>query len=386
MVLQAPTRPPTFGDPAVVTLASRMALQPTPDDLLRLLVSQTDDHAVILLDPGGTVLAWLAGAEHVFGYAAHEIVGRTADVLFTPEDRSRGAHDHELAVARADGRSESDRWQVRRDGTRVWASGVVVALRDEAGAVVGFGRVLRDRTDVKAQVDALANTAARQAVFLATLAHELRNPLAPIGNAAEIIRQTSTAGTHEAPLGMIERQVGQIRRLVDDLTEVTRAGAGKARLELRTCHLEDILTGAADACRPLARTRRQDFHLLCLPTPTTVRVDPDRLHQVVVNLLANAIKYTPEGGQVWLKATVEGDEAVFRVEDTGVGIAPDLLPRIFDLFTQEESSLGLSQGGLGLGLSVVKELVARHGGTVQVRSKGRGKGSEFTVRLPVWHE
>jgi PAS domain S-box-containing protein len=365
------------GDPS-----SRYPNTAAPDELLRLLLVQDEGHAVILLDADGVVVAWHAGAEHLFGYAAAEMLGRPVAHLFTPEDRERGAHEHELAVALADGRAEGDRWQVCKDGTRVWASGVVVPLRDAARNIVGFGKILRDRTDVKGHIDALANEASRQKVLLGTLAHELRGPLGPIANAAQIIR-LKTGDAVAAPVQMIERQVAYIRRLVDDLMEVTRDGAGKSQLLIRRAHLEDILTRAAEACRPLAEARRQDFRVLLLPTPTAVLADPDRLHQVVQNLLTNAIKYTPAGGQVWLKATVEGDEAVFRVEDTGVGIAPEMLPRIFDLFTQEAASLEHAQGGLGLGLSVVKELVARHGGTVQVRSKGRGMGSEFTVRLPL---
>ena len=353
-----------------------------PDELLHFLLAQGEDHAVILLDTDGGVIAWHAGAAHIFGYDAVEILGKPVADLFTPEDRERGAHVHELAVARSDGRAEGDRWHVRKDGTWIWASGVVVPLRDEARVIVGFGKVLRDRTDVKAQIDALANLAARQKVLLGTLAHELRGPLGPIGNAARIIHM-KCGSVVEAPVQIIERQLGFIGRLIDDLLEVTRAGAGKSHLHLQRVHLEDVLTHAADVCRPLAEARGQEFRVLLLPTPTPVRADPDRLQQVIGNLLTNAIKYTPVGGQVWLKATVEGNEAVFRVEDSGVGIAPEVLPKIFDLFTQEDASLEHSQGGLGLGLAVVKELVARHDGTVQVRSKGRGKGSEFTVRLPL---
>jgi two-component system CheB/CheR fusion protein len=354
----------------------------TSEELLRLLLEQNRDHAIILLDPAG-VVGWLPGAEAVFGYAADEMIGRPISVLFTPEDRDRGAHEHELAVARGDGRAEDDRWQVRKDGTRIWAGGVLIPLRDPAGEVVGFGKVLRDRTDVKAQIDALANAAERHKLSLGTLAHELRNPLAPITSAVELIRLTPGTEAVVGPLARIERQVEAIRRLVDDMMEATRAGVGKIKLHLKTVHLEDVLNGAAEACRPLAEKRRQDFKVLLLPGPTVVEADPDRLHQVAMNLLTNAIKYTPEGGGVWLKATVEGDDAVFRVEDNGVGIAPEMLPRIFDLFTQEPESADQAEGGLGLGLSVVKELVALHGGTVQVRSEGRGKGSEFAVRLPL---
>jgi PAS domain S-box-containing protein len=355
---------------------------PSAGTLLRLLLEQGKDHALILLDPKGVVVAWLAGAETVFGFTAAEMVGQPVSRLFTPEDLARGAHEHELEVAGADGRAEDDRWQVRKDGTRIWANGVLTPLRGPSGGLAGFAKVLRDRTDVKAQIDAHARADQRQRVFLGTLAHELRNPLGPLANAAQLIRQGQGAAV-EAPVRMIERQVEFIRRLVDDLMDFTRVSAGKVRLRLQAVGLEDVLTRAADCCRPEAERRRQEFRIILLPTPTVVEADPDRLQQVVVNLLTNAIKYTPEGGGVWLKATVEGDEAVVRVEDTGVGIGPDMLPRIFDLFTQEEESLDRSQGGLGLGLPLVRELVALHGGTVQVRSEGRGKGSEFTVRLPL---
>ena len=355
----------------------------TAEELLCLLLDQNNDHALILLDPAGTVVGWLAGAEFVFGYTAAEMVGRPVATIFTPEDRERGAHEHEVEVARADGRAEDDRWQVRKDGTRIWASGVLIPLRGPAGDVVGFGKVLRDRTDVKGQIDALGNAAERHRLALGTIAHELRAPLAPIASSLELIRLSPGGEALAGPLGRIERQVGVMRRLVDDMMEATRAGAGKIRLHLQTLSLEDVLTGAADACRPQAEQRRQDFKVLLLPGPTGLEADPDRLHQVAVNLLTNAIKYTPEGGGVWLKATVEGGDAVFRVEDNGCGIAPAMLPRIFDLFTQEPDSADRAEGGLGLGLPVVKELVALHGGTVQVRSEGRGKGSEFTVRLPL---
>ena len=354
-------------------------------DLLQLLLAQGTDHAVILLDPAGAVVGWLPGAERTFGFTAAEMLGQPLSVLFTPEDRERGADTHELTVARADGRAEDDRWHVRKDGTRVWANGVLTSLRDDAGTVVGFGKLLRDRTDVRAHVEALANAVERNKAFLGTLAHELRNPLSALSNAAYLLRLSPAADDRQAAVvGVVERQVQLLRRLVEDVLDVTRVGTGKVELRRRVVPLEEVLARAGDACRPAAERRRLELKLLLMPTPTLVDVDPDRLEQVAANLLGNAIKYTPDGGSVWLKATVEGTEAVFRVEDTGVGVGADMLPRIFDLFTQEASSLGRSQGGLGLGLPLVRELVELHGGSVQVRSEGRDKGSEFTVRLPMY--
>lgn len=353
------------------------------DELLQLMLEQNAEYAIMIADPNGMIIGWLAGAERVFGYSAAEIIGQPLSILFTPEDRERQTNTHEMTVARADGHAEDDRWQVRKDGTRIWATGVLIALRDSSGTIVGFCKMLRDRTDLRAQIEALANAIERQKVFFGTLAHELRNPLAPLANAVHLIRLTPGSEAAAQPLLTIERQIEFFRRLIDDLLDVTRVGTGKFRLQMSKVHLEDVLNRAAEACRPLAEKHGHQFRVLLLPTPTVLEADPDRLEQVVVNLLTNAIKYTPDGGVVWLKATIEGTEAVFRVEDSGVGIDPEMLPRIFDLFTQEASSLDRSQGGLGLGLPLVRELVTIHGGTVQVRSEGRGKGSEFTVRLPI---
>ena len=361
------------------------------EQLLNLLLEQSRDHAVILIDPQGIVVGWFAAAEHIFGYTRQEMVGRSSEVLFTPEDRERGIDVHELDVARANGRGEDDRWQLRKDGTRFWASGVVTPLRDEAGELVGFGKVLRDRTDLKAQLDAAENRAAalaaaneRKNLFLGTVAHELRSPLSPLVSAMELIRLACASGADiTAPLRVMDRQVATIERLVEDLLDVTRIGAGKVRLEMSELRLDEVLRRAAESLRPHAEERRQEMRVLLLPSAVWVEGDPDRLHQVFVNLLSNAVKYTPEGGRVWLKETIEGAEAVVRVEDTGVGIGADVLPRIFELFTQEESSRPMAEGGLGLGLPLVRELVTLHGGTVQVRSEGKDKGSEFTVRLPL---
>ncbi len=361
------------------------------DDLLRLFLKQSKDHALILLDATGTVVSWFPGAERVFGYTAAEMVGQPITRLFVPEDLARGLSAHELEIARRDGSAEDDRWMLRKNGSRFWANGVVLALRDESGHVVGFGKTLRDRTDVRAQIDALENRVnallkadERKTLFLGTLAHELRNPLAPLANAVKLLRLTRPDDPDLTyPVKLIERQVEFLRRMVDDLLDVTRIGAGKVELKKRKVSLGDLLGRVVEACRASCDERRHRLELLLPSGEIPVEVDPDRMQQVFVNLLNNAIKYTPEGGQIWVKATVEGAEAVVGVEDTGVGISPEMLPRIFDLFTQEEESRYRSDGGLGIGLSLVKSLVTLHGGSVQVRSEGKGKGSEFTVRLPL---
>jgi signal transduction histidine kinase len=182
-------------------------------------------------------------------------------------------------------------------------------------------------------------------------------------------------------LKLIEEQLDFVRRMLDDLMDVTRISTGKVRLNIGAVVLHEVIEKAVDAARPWVEERCQRIQVIGPWSSIVLQGDPDRLHQVFLNLLSNAIKYTPEGGNIWVKITTEGDEAVVRVTDTGVGIPHEMLPRIFDLFTQVETQI--SHGGLGIGLALVKDFVALHGGSVQVRSEGVGKGSEFMVRLPL---
>jgi signal transduction histidine kinase len=171
--------------------------------------------------------------------------------------------------------------------------------------------------------------------------------------------------------------------MVDDLMDAAGIEAGKLQLRLQVLSLNEAIEDATESLRLQAEARRQSLEAITLPAPVYVKADPDRLRQIFFNLLTNAIKYTPEGGRIWIKQTTEGDEVVVRVEDSGIGMTAEILPRVFELFTQEESARPLAKGGLGVGLALVRELVAMHGGIVQVRSDGRNKGSEFTVRLPL---
>jgi len=360
-------------------------------ELLGLLLGQANEHALILLDAQARIVGWFAGSERILGYRADEVIGWTADFLFTPEDQERGIPQLEVEIARSDGQAEDDRWHVRKDGGRIWSSGTLVALRSEEGQIVGFGKILRNRTDARAQIEALENkvealsrTNRQQLNFVGMLAHELRNPLASLVGSAEVLQ---TSAGESADIGfaakLIRRQAEFIQRLVDDLLDVTRIGVGKVDLQRTDMDLAVLLRNVAESMSPQMQQRQLDFHVLLPPSPIKLTADGARLHQVFTNLLSNAIKFTEPGGSIWLKTTVEGSEAVVRVQDTGVGISAEVLPQIFDLFTQEEASRSRSAGGLGIGLSLVKEFVTLHGGTVTVRSDGKQKGSEFTVRLPL---
>lgn len=234
------------------------------------------------------------------------------------------------------------------------------------------------------QALALADQHRRKDEFLAMLSHELRNPLSPILNAVHLLRLQGGEGLIQRQARtVIERQVGQLARLVDDLLEVSRITSGKIRLREERLDFLGVVERAVESARPLIDRRRHELSVSVPPEPIWLHADPTRLEQVVVNLLNNAAKYTEEGGQIRLSARQEGDEMVLRVRDTGVGIAPEILPHVFDLFTQADRSLDRSQGGLGIGLALVRNLVEMHRGTVDAWSPGLGRGSEFTVRLPV---
>jgi signal transduction histidine kinase/ActR/RegA family two-component response regulator len=240
-----------------------------------------------------------------------------------------------------------------------------------------------DVSAVRARAEELAETNRRKDEFLAMLGHELRNPLAPILNAVELLRlQQGESRRQQQACAIIERQVGQLVHLVDDLLEVSRFSTGRIHLRREQLDMRAIVEGGVETVRPLIVQRRHTCAVDLPPLPIWIDGDSTRLEQVVVNLLNNAAKYTDESGQIWLSLQQEGNEAVLQVRDSGVGIAPELMPHIFDLFTQAERSLARSQGGLGVGLALVQRLVELHGGTVAA-SNALGHGSEFVVRLPV---
>jgi PAS domain S-box-containing protein len=359
--------------------------------LLSIHAEQTTDQAWLILDAEGTITWCNATAVRIFGYARHELVGTSVHRLFTTEDIQQGVPDYELGVASASGDMNNDRWMQRADGSKFWAQGSTTALRDEHGQIVAFGKALRNRTDVKEQIEMLRNRveALLQAdqhknIFLSTLSHELRNPLAPLSNALQLIRMSDPQNSAlQYPIKLIERQVEFIRRLVDDLLDITRISAGKVQLALHAIDLREVLARAAESTRSLMNERRHSFAQHILSAPIIVNADAGRLEQVFINLLTNAAKYTPEGGSIELRASMEQTEALVHVLDNGVGIPKNMQPHIFELFTQVEANAHRASGGLGIGLSLVKNLVELHGGSVQVRSEGAGKGAEFTVRLPL---
>jgi two-component system CheB/CheR fusion protein len=279
---------------------------------------------------------------------------------------------------------------VRSDGARFWANGFVYCLRKADGAVVGFSKVLRDRTDTRAQVEALRNRLEllaeedrRKLMMFGTLAHELRNPLAAVANAGHLIDLAYPRDEKLAfPLQVLKRQTEYVSKLIGDLLEVARVRTGKTVLQYAEVDLGALLAEVVDSLRHQIDRKEQVVNLVAPAAPISVQGDAVRLRQVFINLLQNASKFSPQGGQVVVAWMHEADEVLVKVEDNGEGISAQLQPFVFDLLTQAVPVKETPSQGLGLGLSLVKEYVELHGGTVLVRSEGIGRGTEFTVRLP----
>jgi PAS domain S-box-containing protein len=348
----------------------------------RLLLEGVEDYAIFMLDPEGRVTSWNAGAQRITGYNSADIIGHSFERFFVPEDVAAGQPAKELREAMLNHRAEDRGWRVRRDGSRFWAEAVVTSLRDEMGRMRGFAKVVRDLSDRK-RIESLEEQGRHLTEFLAMLAHELRNPLAPISNAVAIIAASEQGNTRVRwAREVIERQAAHLTRLVDDLLDVSRITRGKLRLQSAPLDLADVVRRAIESSRAALEKRGHHVHAEIPGEPLMVHGDVTRLTQVVLNLLNNAAKYTPEGGEVWVGVKAVDGEAQLRVRDTGVGIPSHMLEGIFDLFAQGERTLDRSEGGLGIGLTLARRIVALHGGTIKAASAGPGAGSEFTVLLP----
>jgi signal transduction histidine kinase len=241
----------------------------------------------------------------------------------------------------------------------------------------------QESDQLRQRVQALEEFERQIKEFLATLGHELRNPLAPIRNAVTLMQMGGLSGSMiEWYATLIDRQVTHLTRLVDDLLDISRITSGKVSLQREPVEIASVVNGAIDVCQPLIENRQHTLEVVLPDEPLWIEGDPTRLSQIVLNVLNNAAKYTPEGGTIRLAVDRDGRDVVVRVRDNGIGISADLLPKVFDLFTQGDLTPERSHGGLGIGLALVRQLTEMHGGSVQAYSAGTGRGSEFTVRLP----
>ena len=353
------------------------------EERFRLLVDAVKDYAIFMLDPEGRVMSWNAGAERIKGYAAHEIIGKHFSVFYPEDARRKKWPEQELVNARAHGRFEDEGPRVRKDGSAFWANVVLTAMFERDGTLRGYAKVTRDLTDQR-RVEALEEANRKTNEFLAMLAHELRNPLAPIANALKLLSRTPTSDPTELWVReVLERQTAQMSRLVDDLLDVSRVTRSAMVLDRKPLDARKSLRNALDAARQWVEEGGHRLTLAIAEERLEIDGDEVRLNQVFENLLHNATKYTPAGGEIHVGARREGDEAVVSVRDSGVGMAPELIESAFEIFKQGSQSLDRPHGGLGVGLTLVQRLVQLHGGSVEAKSEGPGCGSEFIVRLPL---
>ncbi len=322
--------------------------------------------------------------ERVCGHTPADFLADPAllDRLVHLEDRTRFG-EQMRALAASPACVEFEFRIVHRDGTTRWLAQACQPVYGDRGEYLGLRGSNREVTDRKKAERALREADRRKDEFLATLAHELRNPLAPIRNALQILRLSPDPEVQEQTRSLMHRQLDQIVRLVDDLLDVSRISTGKLELRKERVHLREVVNGAVEASRPFIDRMGHRLTITAPNQALTVDADPTRLGQVFVNLLNNAAKYMDRGGRIWLAVERQGSDVLVSVRDTGVGIAADHLPGIFQMFSQVEGSLERSQGGLGIGLTLVKRLVELHGGRIEAHSDGPGKGSAFVVRLPL---
>jgi two-component system CheB/CheR fusion protein len=363
----------------------------------RLVAENAPDFAMLLTDPGGRIVTWNVGAERLLGWAEAEAVGKSAGIIFPPES-AQTQFQQEMQRAAEFGRAADEGWHVRKSGARFWASGVLTAARDVHGKLTGFVKVLRDETARReAEMDRaellererIARQEAEKATslkdqFLAMLSHELRTPIATILVWVRMLREKAVEESErEEGLSVIERSAEAQKQLLDDLLDTSRIASGKVRLNLEETDVPSVVRLAIEAIGPLAKSQGVTIEAELAPDVGMIVADSDRLRQVVGNLLNNAIKFTPSGGRVDVRLTKDEQWIELSVADTGKGIEPDFLPRVFTAFSQADASSTRSFGGLGLGLAISKELVELHGGIITAHSAGPGHGSTFVMKLPV---
>ncbi len=376
------------------------------EERFRLLVEGVSEYAIFMLDPNGRVATWNVGAERIKGYTASEIIGQHFSIFYPEDARESGWPEHELQVAAEKGSFVDTGWRLRKDGTTFWANVTITALRDDTGHLLGYAKLTRDLTEAK-RVEAMefanqqreemldaernARMTAQRATrlkdeFLATLSHELRTPLSAIlGWTQVLLREETPKGPDEQKraIEVIDRNARAQVQLIDDLLDLSRIMTGKIRLDLHQVSFASVVEAAVDSAMPAAEAKGIRLKAILGASQDIVSADGTRLQQVVWNLLTNAIKFTPKGGQVQVLLQRVNSHLELSVSDTGIGIPASYLPHVFDRFSQKDSSTTRAFGGLGLGLAICKQLVELHGGSIRAASQGEGKGATFSVQLPL---
>ncbi|HET9386128.1 MAG TPA: PAS domain-containing sensor histidine kinase [Gemmatimonadales bacterium] len=378
-------------DAVVVSDRERVLTLELPDMPYRLAVEQMSHPAVTLTQEGSIIYANRRFAE-LLGVVQSELAGKPLATFVLP--KSRSSFDALLRDAAGDGAGALLAEVTLKGDAGLPVSVCLGACMLREGAlgpcvVVSDLTMQRQYEDLRRTQEALQASERdlreadrRKDEFVATLAHELRNPLAPIRNAVQALKTKGLPDDLQWGRDVIDRQVSVMARLLEDLLDVSRISLHRLDLRRERVALASVLDAALETSRPVIAVSRHALTVTVPPQPVMLDADPVRLAQVLANLLNNAAKYTDEGGAIQVTAAVQGRELTLSVKDSGIGIAPEMLPQIFEIFSQAKSAQLRSQGGLGIGLALVKGLVDLHGGAIEVRSQGLGRGSEFIVRLP----
>ena len=349
--------------------------------LLAAVVESSED-AVISKSLDGHIMSWNAGAQDMFGYTAEEAIGRYVGFLM-PEELLQEEQALLARVGRGERVTTFETVRCTKDGQRLDVSLSLSPIRNEFGVIIGASSIARDIRRRKELERTLRETDRRKDAFLATLAHELRNPLAPIRNSVAALRLAKIDDPQLRRTGaIIERQVQQMARLLDDLLDVSRITHDKLELRREPVTIQTVLNMAVETSQPNIDEKSQTLSLTLPPQPIYVDADATRIAQVFSNILSNASKYSQPGATIRVAAEASAGEVVVTTIDDGIGISAETLPTIFEMFSQAPQAMAHAPGGIGIGLALVKGLVELHGGRVTARSKGVGHGSSFEVRLP----
>ena len=356
---------------------------------LAAIVESSDD-AIISKTLGGIITSWNSAASRLFGYAAEEIIGKSILTLIPPELQ----HEENEIISRLRRGERIEHYEttrVTRSGERLRVSLTVSPVRDGSGRIVGASKIARNITErerlleseraARSQAERLSHV---KDEFLATLSHELRTPLNAILGWSALLRQQVLSGEERTRgLETIERNARVQAQIINDLLDMSRIVSGKLHLDVQPIYLQDVISAAIETVRPSAEARNIRLHTLLDSRIGRTRGDPNRLQQVLWNLLTNAVKFTPQGGRIQVVLERVSSHVEITVADSGMGIKSEFLPYVFDRFRQADASTTRRFGGLGLGLSIVRNLVELHGGTVSVRSAGENQGTTFTIALPL---
>ncbi len=365
---------------------------------MQLIAASMPDFAIMTMDESGLVTSWSAGAERLFGYAEDEMLGQPIDLIFTPEDRAAGAPQQELSTALTSGRALDERWHLRKDGSRIFVSGIMSSMR--LGRLKGFAKIARDMTAHKqeeanrsqalsfaVQDAAIAEEASlRKDEFLAVMSHELKHPLNLIQVNTQLL--LSSPETRNLPAAMkigrtIQSCVRSQARIIDDLLDISRSRMGKLKINASAIYLDETVMASLAWAREQCEVKGIVFNADLAPEPLLVHADPIRIEQVAMNLLSNAVKFTGAAGHITVRTARQGEDAVFMVKDSGRGIARQHLAEVFELYKQGSPQQPSDGGGMGIGLALARDLVFLHGGALEAASPGPGMGATFTLKLPV---